>query len=632
MREAFRGLDGFSALAPVFFQIAGDLDATSLPSTPADSVREDSSVFLVDADSASPTAYRGRVPVQLDWQPTLGQLAVRPHDGYPLVSGRRYAAVVTTRVRDAEGIAIGPDPRFVAIRDASTRPADPLEAEAWDHYTPVLASLASNGTPREEVVALAVFTVQDVATDVRDARTIVWEGDAPVPSLDAVIAAGPELDALLGVPERAGSGVDVPGGVAHGNLGWVVQGHFESPNFLSETPSVHGPFERDAEGRLVVKRADSVPFTLAIPAGGGENVPLVVFQHGLGGERSDMFALADALAAAGWATLSIDIPFHGMRAPMPEVDRSHRFGSTEGSDGFGDLTGMQVYVEYLGVFDDRGELPSFHPLYVRDVLRQSVVDLFGAVRLAREGDWSALRSAGPSAFAVSDSPIAFVGVSLGGIVGTVFVATEPEVGVAALEVTGGDLSRLVEGSAAFADTFMPLLLPRLGVDPFAIEPAVYPASFHPELALYQTVLDGGDSMAYASILADRSVDVLFQMAADDEVVPNRSTEGLARAARAQILGADPRYTEIERVEGSVSDNAEVSGGRVTRALTRFEPATHGLVYRRSDEHSFAHPPEPPFEPAGPTPVTNPVDEAIAQILFFFESHRSGGAAVVRPIP
>lgn len=630
-RAALRELDGFSALAPVFFYFPpGSLDPSSLPSGPAASVREDSTAFLVDADPTSPAAFRRRVPVIAHWNAALGQLALRPHDGHPLSPGRRYAAVLTTGLRDDRGAAIGPDPRFARIRDATARPADPVEAEAWDRYTAVLGSLASNGVPRESVAGLAVFTVQRVAPDLRDARAIVWEGAAPELRIDARIPAGPELDALLGVPAEDVPGLDVAGGVAHRSIGWVVQGRLTSPSFLSETPFVHGQLQRDPEGRLVVRRLDEVPFTLVLPVGDGAGVPLAIFQHGLGGERSDVFAIADTLAAAGWATLAIDIPYHGMRASGATVDATHRFGTSEGPDGFGDRTGMEVYLDYFGVLDDRGELPPFHALYVRDVLRQSVIDLFSAVRAVRESDFSAVREGGPSALAFAPGPLAFVGVSLGGIVGTVFVANEPEIGVAALEVTGGDLSRLVEGSATFADVFLALLLPRLGIDLGTLDSRVYPPSFHPELALYQTLLDRGDAMAFAPMLSERPVSVLFQMAEHDEVVPNRATEALVRASGGQIVGVDPVHTDLVRVEGPLSANVEVAGARVTRGLVRYAPATHGLLSRRSDAHRFEHPPEPPFDATEPRPVANPIDGALDQVVYFLESWRGGAAAIVGP--
>ncbi|MCZ7683311.1 MAG: hypothetical protein M5U28_32750 [Sandaracinaceae bacterium] len=133
---ALAELEGFSTVAPVFFYFPPrSLEPASLPASPAESAREDSAVFLVDADMAS-SSFRRRVPVLVHYHAELGQLALRPYDGHPLVPGRRYAAVVTTSVLDDQGAPIGPDPRFAAIRDASARPADPLDAAAYDEYAP----------------------------------------------------------------------------------------------------------------------------------------------------------------------------------------------------------------------------------------------------------------------------------------------------------------------------------------------------------------------------------------------------------------------------------------------------------------------------------------------------------------
>ena len=94
-REAFLDLDGFGTSAPVFFRIDGDLDPTSLPATPAASLQMDASVFLLDVESASPTAL-SRVPVEVHWDAASRLLAVRPYNGHALHEGRTYAAVVTS--------------------------------------------------------------------------------------------------------------------------------------------------------------------------------------------------------------------------------------------------------------------------------------------------------------------------------------------------------------------------------------------------------------------------------------------------------------------------------------------------------------------------------------------------------
>lgn len=628
MREALRDLDGFSTNAPIYFWFPpGSIDPGSLPETPSASTREDSAVYLVDADSASPTAFR-RLPVRVHWSPERGQLALRPYEGHPLMPGRRYAAVVTTAVRDDAGEPIGPSARFLAIRDASARPSDPVDAAAYDEYTPVLASLAANGVPRASVAAIAVFTVQTVARDMTDARALVWSGSPEAVRLDDAVSAGEPMDVLLGIPSTDAPGVDVPGGVAHRRIGWLVQGRFTSPWLVSDAPRVHGRFRRDAAGALVSTRRDEVYFTLALPPGDVESVPLVIFQHGLGSERSTMLAIADALAASGYAVLAIDIPFHGSRASLAMNDVRHNYGGGEGPDGFGEVTGSEIYLDYLGVVDTAGEFDAFHPTYPRDALRQSVVDLMGAVRLVREGDWSAVRALpGLEALSFDAGPIAFVGVSLGGIIGTMLVASEPEIGAAVLTVTGGDLTALVERSPAFAPLFLPILLPRIGIDPATLDSTTYPAVFHPEVALAQTLLDRGDSMSFAPLLAGAQRHLLFQMAEHDETVPNSATEALARAAGAPILDATPVHTDLARETAPVSENVEIAASRYTRGLYRFAPATHGLLTNRTGEQRWAHPPEPPFVASEPVEVANPLDAALGQILHFLDSWRSGNAEI-----
>jgi dienelactone hydrolase len=633
LRESLAELDGFSTTSPVFFWFPpGSLDASSLPQSPSATTREDSPVFLVDADDGSSTRGR-RVPVLVHYNPELGQLALRPYDGHPLVAGRRYAAVVTTAVLDDMGMPIGPSEGFARIRDADVRPEDALEGEAYDRYSPVLTSLASAGIPKAQVAALAVFTVQTVMPDLRDARALVWADDPPAVALVTAVESGPDLDALLGTPVEALPGLDVEGGVEHRSIGWLVHGTFESPWLVSDAPRVHGPFRRDSSGALISTRTESVPFTLTLPAGDPSRLRLLIFLHGLGGERSSMLAIADALAAAGYAVLAIDIPLHGQRASISVPDTRHNYGGGTGPDGFGDRVGNEIYLDFLGVVDEAGVYPSFHPSYPRDIFRQSVVDLMRAVRVLREGDWSAVQAQpGLETLGFDPAPIGFTGVSLGGIIGTVFVASEPEIGAAILNVTGGDLVRLVERSASFSSLFLPILLPKVGLDPAAYRPAEYPAAFHPELAIVQTLLDRGDSMSFAPLLATQERDVLFQMAEDDETVPNSATEALARAAGAQIVGEDPTHTDLSRIEAPASGNLELASSRWTRGLYRFSPATHGLLSQRMSSAQFAHPPEPPFMSMAATDVRNPVDAAVAQLVHFVESWQSGSAEIIAPAP
>src|SRR5205814_10355385 len=40
--------------------------------------------------------------------------------------------------------------------------------------------------------------------------------------------------------------------------------------------------------------------------------PLLIFQHGLTGNREDMFAVADSFADAGFVVVAVDLPLHGI--------------------------------------------------------------------------------------------------------------------------------------------------------------------------------------------------------------------------------------------------------------------------------------------------------------------------------
>lgn len=625
MRRGLSELDGFGANSAIFFRVEGTLDPSSLPATPAASLAADASVFLIDIDAASPTAMQ-RVPVAVEYSATRGYLTLRPADGSPLEAGRAYAAVVTRRVLGMDGRSIAPASSFAEVRDASALPSDPALARAWMAYRSVFAGLSASGVATPEIVGLARFHVQSVFDDMTDVRTQIRGRAAPTIRVERLVARGAELDALLGSPVTAGPGVDAEGGVAHDNIGYVVDGTFEAPNFLSATPHAHDTWQRGADGHIGVRSTSTVWFTLVLPRGDLTNVPTVIYQHGLGNDRSQIFAVADTLAQAGYAVAAIDAPYHGMRAAPMATDSAHTFGSTTGADLYGDVTGTAIYFAYLGV-SEPGPYDAFHPFYPRDAFRQSVADLMSLTDTLERADWSAVTtsSGGPASLNLSTDSFPFIGVSLGGILGTMFVTMEPKVGAAVLNVTGGQLTRLVDYSPSFRDAFFPILFPKFRLDLETVTEDRDTVTTLPMIALYQTLLDRGDSMTFAPRLARMDTDVLFQMAIDDETVPNIATEALAHAAGSTIVNADARFTDMTRVMLPVGATYDIGGGtRVVRTMTTFTPASHGLIISRGGRAAVEHPASPPFVPlATPTPIDNPIVDAQGQIVRFFDSWRAG---------
>ena len=341
------------------------------------------------------------------YEPERREVRFRPAYHRGLTPGRVYAAVVTRAVRDTEGDrSRGPD-RFVELRDAVAAPADALERAARARYVPLIEALFAPRGPRSQVAALAVFRVQTLDADLSDVRATLSKtrrrrrSPNPTPSINSTNCSGtPPLDA---------AGLD--DGAPHDHIGFLVHGRFTSPNLLSTKAAVHGAFERSASGELRIKRQDEVPFTLVLPRaiGTGTPMPIVVVQHDWLGDRSDALAIANVLAASGYAVFSADAPFHGLRSGLG--DHTRRFTEAEAPDGFGDAPG-----DFAGEEEHEGDLQPLHPFYYRDAVRQGVVDLMQLVKLLREGDWSALAAIDPAleALEFDTRRIGFVGIGLGG--------------------------------------------------------------------------------------------------------------------------------------------------------------------------------------------------------------------------
>jgi len=148
---------------------------------------------------------------------------------------------------------------------------------------------------------------------------------------------------------------------------------------------------------------DAVPGVLTLPAPqANKNAPpppCVLLLHGIGGSKSDLFLLALSFAGRGYATLAIDIAGHGER-PRVNNKPPSELGLTE----------------------------------LRQVGATTVVDLRRAV------DFLATRPE------VDKTRVGFVGVSLGGILGGVFISAEPRIKAATLWAAGGDWGLLATTS------------------------------------------------------------------------------------------------------------------------------------------------------------------------------------------
>lgn len=611
LRSSLAELDGFGIGTPVFFYMNGAIDPDTLPQTAADSMLDDASVFLIDADTGSPQAFQ-RIAVEVNWSGDQKRLALRPAPGHPLTPGRRYAALVTRRVKDSGGMALVPAEKFAAVRDTSAVITDTRLSQARAEYTPVLETLSKLGTLRDEIVAMAVFRVQTAQPDLEAARRLLRLPPVPA-NLQAIDAAG--LDKLFG-------GASAPDTrAAHDRLLGIIQGTFSTPNFVADSARVHGSWQRDSNGELKIRRMEDVPFTLFVPKG-DQPAPLVIYQHQRGRERSDAVVIANVLAERNIAVIAIDAPFQGMRAKSEGrgLDWRNRFTGAETPDGFGDLSG-----DFYGSADNQGALLPLHPFYVRDALRQGVVDLMNVVHFLGDGDFAPLVALGEVGKRTFDSRrIGFVGEDIGAQLGLVLASVEPKVATLALSGAGASVAQGFWLSARDQGSFVQLA-ELIGRDAATVDYVQDSPAYWPELALFETLLGRGEPLAFTPSLLRAPLNVALFMAQDDEVVANSGTEALAIALGASVLGRKARYQDElstqEAVSGDViAGNFSLEGAQVTRSLSVYEPADHGFLLSTQGAHHFAAPVEPPFRGRTDTQsFANPSASATAALAQYFAS-------------
>lgn len=640
--QAFLQMDGFGTSSTIIFRFDGPLDEASLPAGPADTARAGASVFLLNLEVGE------RVPIDLRYDEARRALDLIPPMGAPLSPKTRYAAVVTRRVRGVhpdtgdEG-PVAPSETMSAILDPERDPAaDAPLTRARELYAGPLRKILALPDIRsiDDLAAVTVFTTQST-TDV----LVAIQGqlpDAPLPEIrfDRIWSTEADLDGLLGRPEQELPGLDNPGGVAHGNIRLAATGTYTTVWYKSPL-AAEAPIPRAltrlltgihddgrfilADGEPVPQGARDVPFAVTLPhapPAGMEAYPVAIYQHGLGGARADLFGVANTLCGAGYVVVAIDAVGQGAR--YSAVDEVHNFTGELGPDGFPDESSLSLS---LGIFEGFLGIIS-----MRDNFRQSVVDLMQLVRCLRDpaADLEAIGS--PK---LAPDQIAYVGKSLGTLLGVPFLALEPAVRAGVLSVGGGGLGNaLFTDSPAVAGPAFPVLSILFGM------PDWCPDRFDPLINLAHAIVEPGDPLSFARHVIHEPFaleaggpgppkSVLMTEVLDDEFIPNASTENLALALRLPLASPFAKAIEgMEVFEAPLSGNFTVHGTAVTGALVQYHPASHGAIDVRTGMlefiPGFPHPCPDPFpQRPEPVPCPNPTDEAQAQLLHFLETARLG---------
>lgn len=521
--------------------------------------------------------------------PTNRTLVVVPLQ--PLEELKTYMVVLTNGLTDTAGNDVTPDQTyFLAKRtqplvDAQGNSTDPLlpssTARALEPLRQLTnaqeASAAAAGVNRAAIVLSWAATTQGATIPLRALRSVAQPGATTlVPTGLTIAAAGlpPIADIYIGtlaLPYYLKS----PGGAAANSPQTILStfwqaapGAYVPPfNALGLSPtSTNVTF---ANPFPVATATERVPLLMTLPnAASGQSRPeagwpIVIFGHGITRNRCDALAISATMASVGFAVVSMDHPLHGANpdvasdacgafyignTPFGAVARERTFDvdlinnatGAPGPDGLRDPSGAHFI-----------NLASL--LTARDNLRQAQADLSVLTLSIPQMD---INANGIGDF--DGSRIFYVGQSLGGIIGTVFMAVEPNVNTGVLNVPGGGIAKLLDGSPTFGPRIRAGLAAAAGLQPGTPD-------YESFLLAAQTVIDSADPINYARslVLTDR---VLLQEVIGDQVVPNT-------VAGAPLSGTEP----LIRIMGLTKITATTQNANGIRGFVRFTAGDHGSL-------------------------------------------------------
>lgn len=597
-KVAMNALDGFSTTAPWSAGFTAPIDATTL--TGGSSVRvfevtlsgPGGGVTGVTRELQSPQDF----VVALAPSDTTGRtLAIVPT--HALKQRTSYMAVLTNGIKNAAGgpvrgsltyllsqmttpLCVGGQSTVPALNAARACALEPLRQLTNSQ----VAAAAAAGVAPDSIVMSWVATTQSITPTMQAVAAIVAASPAPK---TRVAPTGMTLAALgLGLP-----------GIADIHIGTIELPYYLSaPSDEQVMAPLAGRWEAVAGGYIpqcapfgldpsstnltacnpvpAVKSMQTVPLVMTVPNASSGRVrpasgwPLVIYQHGITRNRTDAFAVAATLAAQGFAVVAIDLPLHGITSTSnPFYVENSPFGPLAQERTFD----LDLQDNATGAPGHDGQIDASGSYFInlsslltsRDNLRQGAADLMS------------LRRAASTFAGIDASTVHFVGQSLGSIVGTTFLATDPNVYVGVLSVPGGGIARLLDGSPTFGPRI------RAGLAQSGVVAGT--PTYDTFMAAAQTVVDSGDPINFAGngTYLDQRVEhpeldfkkrLLVQEVVGggdvppDQVIPNR------------VPGAPTSGTEplIAALGLRAADASSVSIDGI-RAATRFIVGNHGSL-------------------------------------------------------
>ncbi|MGB8932331.1 MAG: hypothetical protein WCC48_13895 [Anaeromyxobacteraceae bacterium] len=339
----------------------------------------------------------------------------------------------------------------------------------------------------------------------------------------------------------------------------------------------------------------------------GGLAPLVVFHHGITRTRMDVLAIANTLAGKGFVVAAIDAPYHGSRSFCKQDSDCVGGGAGACSPvvAGGSLASVPGACT-AGTLDENvasgNYFVSSNFFRTRDAIRQDLMDQSALVlALARPPaavPWPQPASPSPLAsslaaigYAVDPTRVYLVGQSLGGIVGSEVLATNPRFGRGVLNVAGGTLTDIFTNAPDFKIDVDALFL-SMGINrgEIANDPAVA-AAYLKTVNVAKWILDPADPINYAAYVEAglaSPIDALatglgvtgtaaFGMAAyNDTTIPNAFNYELYGLATGLDQATYVAATSVDGALKPVSHGFLLSGSSVAATLSAQDDAANFL--------------------------------------------------------
>ncbi len=455
-------------------------------------------------------------------------------------------------LRSTEPLIVDGEPQVSVLDTESAELLEPLRQT----LSPLLDKLEAEGLSRSDIAAAIPFETLSALDGMLELRASLYERDISTELRNVVVQTPLER----GLP------------VIMRDVETIVSGEVTTLDYLD--PATRA-FRED-----MVAEERSISFVATIPEGvsPGQPIPTVMFGHGLFTSRELLYMIANTLADNGYAAFAIDMPYHGRRSvclgPADCVDSMcNEFGQCVRPDGSrGDLATV------ASPFPDGPEFPATtgsafveteNIVGSRDHFAQAIVDQCQALRVIRGADW-AKASGG---YILDGDDVVYLGMSLGGIIGSMLAGVEPTLTDFVLNVPGGNLFQLLTNSDSFATAFQSVLDRRMverSTDEY----------FEFETGL-RWLLDDVDPLNLANHATIRPFEyidpvdgetkmspvkrVMIQMAEGDIVVPNSATQSLSQRMEVPIRA----YTPAVSNHAFLFDPVSLEGARARNDMVEF---------------------------------------------------------------